>query len=122
MCADGWDFEGCEETGCRREQLYNTVCDDECNNEMCHWDNWRCFDEDVYQLYDRAGHGWDDDLSACYAAGCNEALLFNSICDHACNSEVCHFDNFVCTEEAMGMDQTYQQGATRWGRADRREF
>ena len=63
VLTDGWDFEGCEGTGCRREQLYDQVCDEECDNELCHWDNWRCFSTDEFRLYDRAGHGWDRSLS-----------------------------------------------------------
>ena len=86
-------------SGCRREQLYDEVCDEECESEVCHWDNWRCFATDEFKLYDKAGHGWDDDLEECYASGCDESLLFNSVCDDLCNTEVCHFDNFMCGEE-----------------------
>ena len=127
MPADGWDFEGCEGTGCRREQLFDQVCDEECDNELCHWDNWRCFTVDECQLYDRGGHCWDDDLPVCYEEGCNEVLLFNSMCDQACNSQACHFDNFMCMDDVEGasMSQMDHSETTRWGKggkADRREF
>lgn len=125
--ADGWDFEGCEGTGCHREQLYDQVCDKECDNELCHWDNWRCTAVDEFQLYDRAGHGWDHDLPLCYETGCTESLLFNSICDQVCDSEECHFDNYMCEDVFVEMSQMGgQPEVTRWadrgGRADRREF
>ena len=32
-------------------------CDAECESEVCHWDNWRCFATDEFELYDQVGNG-----------------------------------------------------------------
>eukprot|EP01052_Picozoa_sp_SAG31_P026978 SAG31_NODE_2485_length_5624_cov_2.110206_12_plen_93_part_00 len=73
------------------------VCDNECNSDVCHYDNWRCVGHDEYELYDVMGNGWDDDLQDCFATtGCTEVLLFNQECDEVCNSELCHYDNWKC--------------------------
>ena len=48
---------GCEATGCRRELLFDSECDAECESEVCHWDNWRCFGTDEFELYDQVGNG-----------------------------------------------------------------
>lgn len=76
------------------------------------WDNWRCFVTDEYELYDKAGHGWDDDLELCYEEGCDESLLFNGVCDDLCNSEACHWDNFMCMDSG-GVDGAGGGGAFR---------
>ena len=79
--------------------LFNAECDEDCDSEICHSDNWRCHTIDEFDLYDMMGNGWDEDLDLCYDQGCDESLLFNSKCDEICNTEACHFDNWVCHNE-----------------------
>ena len=38
--------QGCFATGCTREQLFDQECDEGCDSDICHSDNWRCFTHD----------------------------------------------------------------------------
>ena len=62
---------GCFATGCTREMLFDQVCDEVCDTDICHSDNWHCFTHDEYELYDAMGNGWDDDLQDCFDGGCS---------------------------------------------------
>ena len=44
----------------------------------------------------------------CYAdSDCDEELLFNDVCDDACNTDLCHYDNWICWDEEHGDEETF---------------
>eukprot|EP01051_Picozoa_sp_SAG22_P003297 SAG22_NODE_159_length_16948_cov_14.480503_5_plen_237_part_00 len=55
---NGWDddLELCLEGGCTEGLLFNTKCDDVCDSEACHYDNWKCWAGEEA----RAAGGGDD--------------------------------------------------------------
>lgn len=62
----------CLEKNCTIELLKNDGCDDECNFQVCGWDNGKC--------------------GYC-AAGCNLPLLTNYKQDEDCKTKYCFYDN-----------------------------
>ena len=108
----GHDFGDCGYCmqGCTQVLYTNSVCDNQCNGELCNNDNNNC----VIPTQDLCNND------------CTYSLLQNSVCDVPCNVSSCNFDydycdcspgctrsmlgNGVCNSQCMTEDCEYDFG------------
>jgi hypothetical protein len=105
----------CLSLGCTDSMRTNKICDQQCNNPICGYDNGACIkrhlcsnhgcdpDDDIKDetcdmecFYEECAYDLGDcDSQVCWS-GCLVQFLGNGVCDEQCNVPNCRFDGGDC--------------------------